>query len=201
MEDTDTLDRTSELAKEKLANMEKAEKEQEDKSKEESKDASSDESSTKKEKIEGTTDENLKDAEKSMDKLIEKTEEKPEGESKTDNEIVESKEKEESKTPEEKLKDWQDKTQERIDGLIKESKDSKEQDKATIESLEQKIADMQGELESSGSIESEDVKLSKTAEESYAKMVEDDTDLPREQRREMSEEELEDYLLEDYSKA
>jgi len=206
--ETEQLDRTSEIANEQMAKFEAEAKERDQGSKEESKGASSDKSSTEKNQTEGTKKEETNEGE-------------AEGTSKNDEQILESndgdlneeelirkgeivKERDEARTPEQKLADFQENTQKRIDGVLgelKEAKSSRESDQATIKALEDKIANLTGELEESGSIESDVVKLKNTAEESYAKMVETDKDLPRNERREMSEDELEDYLLEDYSKA
>ncbi len=206
--DTLEKDKTSELAEQKLAQMEANDKAKaEQKAKEEAKDASTDKSSTENQK----TEEQIKAEEKA--KADKKTE--------TDTKLLETEDKdlneedlakkqelvkkvEEAKTPEKKLEEWQEKTQKRIDelsGALKAEKEGRKADAQTIEVLESNIANLKGDLEDSGSIESDADRDAKTAEGLHAKMVEEDKDLPREKRREMSNEELEEFLLEDYRAA
>ena len=202
MEQVVEKDKTSELAEQKLEQMTADEK-----AKEESKDASLDNSSTKKEKIEGSEDDGK--AEETESEMREdiiileiKDEELNEAELVRKNELIQ--EKEDAKTPEEKQKDWQDNVQKRIDelsGEVKAEKEGRKQDADYIKTLEKTISDLKGDLENSGSIESESVKNEKTDEGLYMKMVDEDENLPREKRREMSENELEEFLLENYTKA
>ncbi len=111
---------------------------------------------------------------------------------------------EDAKTPEQKLTEWQEKTNKRFDelsGELKAAKDGRTTDAETIKMLEDRIAQMKVALENSGSIKSDAVVDAETAKESYVRMVDEDKDLDRGERREMSKEELEEYLLEDYTEA
>ena len=206
MEDTIIKDRASEIAEEKLAEIAKQ------KTSEESKGASEEKSSTE---TPSTDDDKTKGSEK------EKKAEDSESELREDNVILEMaddelneaeqakkkeliQKQEDAKSPEDKLKEWQDKTQKRIDelmGALKAEQEGRRQDADTIKILENSIAGLTSELEDSGSLESEAVKDEKVLKDLYAKMVDEDKDLPRESRREMSEDELEEWMLEDMVKA
>lgn len=199
------LDKVSELAKDRLASMQEAEKKSEE-TKEEPKDASSEKSSTEKEKTEGNKEESesKEDNRTKNDIQILESDEKDLSEEEKIRKVDLVKAQEEAKTPEEKEKAWKEKTQKRIDELIGELKAEKagrETDNSQIKALEEKIEALTGNLEKSGSIESEADRISKSEEEVYAKMIEEDSNLPRNKRREMSKEEYEEFLLEDYAGA
>ena len=196
-EETIVKDRTSELAEQKLVQLETAEQVKKDaeakaKAEAESKGAAAEESSTetvdKTDKTEGT--EKKAELNEKSDVELLKAEDKdltePEKVRKED--II--KKAEAAKTPEQKLKEWQDTTQKRIDelsGNLKAEREGRRQDSDVIKNLEGRIATMQAELEKTGSIESDSVRDYKTDKERYAKMVVEDKDLPREARREMSD--------------
>lgn len=200
--DQTTIDRAAEIANETMATLKakdekrasEAKKAEEEaaakKVKEETKGASTEESATGKEKTEGeqTDDELVAAAEDSLteEQKVKKAE------------IIEKREK--AKTPEQKLADWQEKTQKRIDelsGQLKAEKASRKADLDKITQLEEVIAGLEGKLEDSGAIETELEKISKDQEAHWAKLIEKDKDLPREKRREMSKDDIEEFLLED----
>jgi hypothetical protein len=209
MENTETLDKTSELATQKLAQIEAEEKlAEEQKAQAESKDAASEESSAEKAKIEGKEDtEKEPEAKKDeirKDVVILETEDKDLSEPELERKKVLIQEKEDAKPPEQKLKEWQEKTQKRIDGMTAELKSAVENvstKDATIKELRDELASMKAALEHSGTIESESAKDAKTVEQRWVGMVDEDKDLPREKRREMSDEELDEFLVEEYGKA
>lgn len=194
----DTLDKVSELGEKKLAQLEADEQAAlEQKQADEAKGASAGKSSTEKIKTEGEAGDKEEKIELKPDVVILDSDDKDltEPEQLRKQELI--KEADLAKTPEEKMKDWQDKTQERIDALIGETKAAK----AEKEELVAELARLKGELEKSGTLKSqaELEKLSDT--ERFAVMIDEDKELSRETRREMSEDELETFLLEDYAKA
>ena len=203
----ETLDRTSELAKEKLVELNKDEEaskaKADKKAEEESKGASSGDSSPEKKETKGGKEDKAEDSDgttKNDVQILEsKDEDLTDDEKNRKQELIKAKE--EARSPEDKLKEWQDNTQKRIDELngdLKAEKEGRRKDAEVIEKLEQMIVVLKGDLEASGSIESEDDKITKSEEEVYAKMMEEDKKKPFEQRREMSKEDLEEFMLEDY---
>lgn len=207
----DTLDRVSEIGKETLEKLEKEKKAKESekaqKTKEESTDASLQDSSLENnEKTEGskkTEDNDDSDSEKTDEQLLETNDDElTEDEKSRKQEVINKKES--SKSPEEKLKEWQDKTQERIDSLISElkaEKSSRKQDQEKIDMLNSVIDSMKGDLERSGNIESDEDKMIKSENEIYSRMIDEDKELPKSKRREMSKDDLEEFLLEDMVEA
>ena len=210
-EETIVKDRTSELAEQKLVQLETAEQVKKDaeakaKAEAESKGAAAEESSTetvdKTDKTEGTEKEANSEEKSDVELLKAEDKDLTEPEKVRKEDII--KKAEAAKTPEQKLKEWQDTTQKRIDelsGNLKAEREGRRQDSDVIKNLEGRIATMQAELEKTGSIESDSVRDYKTDKERYAKMVVEDKDLPREARREMSDDELEEYLLENHREA
>lgn len=198
----ETQDRVSELAKETLAKFAADEKSAaEQKTKEESKGASSEKPSTETPKTEGTEEKKDKESQeiKNDEELL-----KAEDKDLTEQEVVKKQElikaQEAAKTPEQKLQEWQDKTQKRMDvlsGELKAEKEGRRQDAETIRILESNIAALKGDLEKSGSVPTESAKQKQTDAERYATMAEEDKALPKNERREMSKEDLEEFILED----
>ena len=226
MDNTETLDRTSEIAKAELAKIEAKEKADqvvaELKAKKEADIAFSEKSPAEQQRITEQEEQEKTAADEVKKEKAVKEKEKTEAEeklknAKPDEDLLKAEDKdlneeeiarkkvlvdkvEKSKSPEQKLKDWQDTTQKRIDelsGALKAEKEGRIKDADTIKILENNIADLKDDLTTSGSIESQSVKDGKADEESYAKMVEEDKSLPREERREMSDDELEEFMLED----
>ena len=161
-ENTPEVDKVSQIAHAKMAeiNKEKESKEGSEK-KEESKDASS-ESSPEKEKTE---------------------EKEPKKE--------EVKEPEKEEKPETEVDKIKKSTQARIDtlsGKLKAEENARKKDTEKMAELQKQIDDLKEVTK-----ESED--------DIYDRIVEEDKDLPIAKRREMSESDLEEFLLDDYSKA
>ena len=173
------LDRVSEIGKSELEKLEKLKKDKSQETTGETKEASGGEPSTTEKKTEGN-DEELKE------------------------EVTEEPEKEDTESQENTLKEWQEKTQKRIDDLISELKAEKSfrtKDAERIDMLREVISGLRNDLEMSGNIQSDNDKLEKSEEKLFIKIIEEDKDIPRERRREMSDTELEEFLLEDYAKA
>jgi len=174
-ENVQKYDRIAEIAKEKMEEINKS-KEAKDKDlnekKEESKDASSD-SSPEKEKIED------KNTDKTDDTNSKETDKKK------------SDKKEEEKAEESEVDKVRKAMQSRIDeltGKFKSTEHARKKDSEEIEKLRKQINELQEVTK-------------ETVEESYERMIEEDKDKPLDQRREMSEADLENFLLDDYSKA
>lgn len=99
-------------------------------------------------------------------------------------------------TPEDKIKRTQEKTQQRIDEVISELKAERaerQQDKDKIAQLEAKLSELTKPKEE----ETKASKIQSLYNERISKYLDEDKNKPREQRREMSREELEEWLLED----
>lgn len=198
-----SLDRAAEIAKQAQASFEQRKKEgvkpvAKEAPKGESKDAPADVKSTEKEKIEGnevivkTDDELIGAADESLndDEKLKKAE------------VI--KIREEAKTPEQKMEEWKASTQKRVDELVgelKSERNSRQKDQERIAELVEEIQGLKGAMEDSGAIESNSDKISKNESVAYDKMIEEDKALAREKRREMTKDELEEYLLEDYVSA
>ena len=107
--------------------------------------------------------------------------------------------KEEKKTPEEKKEEAKKEDQSRIDkrfgeltGELKDLKKDKVANKEQITAMEKTIADLNNKLNP------DKINEAKKVEESrISKYLEEDKDKPREQKREMSKDDLEEWLLED----
>lgn len=91
-------------------------------------------------------------------------------------------------------------TQKRIDhlvGEIKALKAEKNQDKEQIKKLGSELESLQGKIEKPVQAGKAKEQLTKLESERIAKYLEDDKELPRAERREMTREELDDWLVED----
>lgn len=212
------LDTVEKIAQDKLSQIKKQKIEDQrlfdEKKKLESKGAPED-SSTK----EKTEEEKLKIQKEAEEKatLVKKLEEqakddervlaaKEEDLSKEDKERrVELIKKQEEKLPiEDKLKRFQESTQKRIDELVSKNKEQENLSAKEKADLQKQIADLQSELKKSkepAQQASEAELEKKEVSERIAKYLEEDKALPREQRRELTKEELEDWLLEDMTAA
>lgn len=117
-------------------------------------------------------------------------------------ELVKAKAEKEKKeeTPEEAEKRIKESTQKRIDeiiGELKAEKAERKQDKERIAELEAKLNNLtQPKVE-----EDKATKVKQLFTQQVSKHLEEDKDKPREQKREMPKEELEEWLLEDYVSA
>lgn len=119
------------------------------------------------------------------------------------------KEEEGKLSSEDKIKHVKEETQKRIDEVVNDlkqvkDKTSKEADtlRSKLASLEQENQDLQKKLSTSSAIKDGiDEIVDKEEQEQIAKYLKEDKDIPREKRREMSEEEIEQWLLEEYGKA
>lgn len=103
-------------------------------------------------------------------------------------------------TPDEKIKRTEEKTQKRIDeiiGELKAEREERKQDKEKIAILESELKD----LKKPKVEEDKASKLKQLEEQQRAKYLEEDKSKPRESKREMTREELEEWLLEDYVSA
>ena len=196
--------RHEEIAGAKLQEI-KAKKAKDEGKKEEPKDASP-ESSTEKPKIEGTKDDLASKAEveaKKDEEILSKPETDLSEEEKTrKTELVEKRES--KKTPEEKLKEFQRNTQQRIDELSSKFKNLEHTSAEEKAIHEKKIAELESKLAESKKKDDEPNERElefKAEQERVSKYTDEDKDLPLERRREMTKEELNDWLLDDYTAA
>lgn len=197
------LDRASEIAKEEMARLEKEEKasEQAQKQEEEAKGASVEtpEESQEEQKTVGQEAGEEKPVEKTDEQIMEADNESlNEDELARKNDLIEKEE--EALSTEAKIARIKEKTQKRIDQLtaeLKGEKESRTEDKQKIEYLESELSNLRQSLEESGSIEKPQDKVEATLEANIAKRQEEDKDLPFAERREMSDDDLEQFLLED----
>jgi len=140
-----------------------------------------------------------KQAEDDAKILTTKDEEPSEDDKKKKEELVKKKsEKEEpEESPEDKIKREAQKRIDRVIGEIKALKAESQQDKEKIAGLQEKLETLTKpkEKEDKATIVKNLVKQQKT------KFLEEDSNKPREQKREMTKEELDEWLLEDFSEA
>ncbi|MDD5355079.1 MAG: hypothetical protein PHY56_00855 [Candidatus Omnitrophica bacterium] len=141
-------------------------------------------------------------AKKDAELLLKKDEEiKDEAEKKRKTELLEAKRKEEEskQSPEEKIKKIKEETQKRIDELSNQLKETKDKSSKEADSLRKELAELRKEkmekVEDLVSI------VEKEESEKHKKFLEEDKTLPKEKRREMTDEELDDWLLEDQKSA
>lgn len=191
-----TLDKASALAAEALTKI----KATPDKAKEESKDASDKqpEKKTEEKKVEG----NIADIEakaKEDERILsadEKTLTEPEAKRKA--EILETKNKK-AESPEDKIKRTQEQSQKRIDEIKSEllaEQNKRKQDAEAIKKLQDELAEVKKTIKPQA--DNDEKNRQKTLEaERINKYVEEDKNKPREDRREMSKEDLEEWYLED----
>jgi hypothetical protein len=165
------------------------------------------ESSPEKEKTEDEKSKILKEAEekakKDEDLLTKKEEELSEEEKARKKELLEKKPKE---LNEDKVNKRKAELQAEIDKLVSQKKEL-EDVKQQSEKMKQELADLQkgietlkkeqAKVEAEKNIPEEQKLLKKKEAERLQKYLEDDKELPKEERREMSKEELEEWLLED----
>ncbi len=109
-------------------------------------------------------------------------------------------------TPEDKIKKIQESTQKRIDELSNQLKQVEDKHSKEAQQLRQQLEVIQKEkkdLESKISKPEEDIEAVVDREESdrQARYLQEDASKPREKRREMSQDELNDWLLEDQAAA
>lgn len=150
----------------------------------------------------------LVDAEKQAENdariLSTKDEELSEEDKKRKSEIQKIKaDKEAKENPEDKIKHIKEETQKRIDeviGELKAAKSEREQDAELIKKLNAEIDSlkktMQPKIE-----EDKDAKVRQFEQERISKYLEEDKNKPRDRKREMTKEELEEWLLEDLVEA
>jgi hypothetical protein len=86
-----------------------------------------------------------------------------------------------------------------LTGELKALKNEKHQDKEKIASLEKELGQLNNRLENPP--EKKQQELERVRQERISRYIEEDKNKPREQRREMSEEELEEWMVEDLVKA
>ena len=150
-------------------------------------------------------------AKKDAELLTKKPEELSEEEKKRVDEINESKRKdEESKlSGEDKIKRIKDESQKRIDEVLNEMKLMKDKTSKAYEELQIELQTLKTQNEELTKRISDvpavknqiSAELQKKEQERITNYLNEDKELPREQRREMTEDELEEWLLEDLSKA
>jgi len=134
--------------------------------------------------------------------LSKKDEEMSDEEKKRKTELLAKKEKKES--PDEKAKKIHESTQKRIDELVgelKSLKDERSKDVERIDRLEKEKADLEKRLSAPKEREDEVSLLKKAETERLRKYLDEDKTKPLAERREMSKEDLEAWLLEDYVSA
>lgn len=208
MEETD---RIAEIANQQIAKMEatkkadaekvEAEKAKSEKEKAESKDAAS-ESSTETQKIKEELEAQVKEDERIL--LAEETD-LNEDDKKRKDELI--KIKEEKETPEETVKRVQESTQKRINELtsnLKAAEHARIQDAGEIKILKDELTALKeelGKLTHQAEKPDKEATYKKVEQERLTKYVEEDQGKPREDRREMSKEELDEWFLEDQEAA
>jgi len=143
--------------------------------------------------------------------LTKKSEELSEDEKKRKAELEESKRKEEESklSVEEKLKRVKDESQKRIDEVLNEMKQIKDKSSKEFEGLQKELQILKSQNEelskrlsqSPAAKDETATELKKLEWERITKYLEEDKSLPREQRKEMSDEELEEWILEDLTHA
>lgn len=192
------LEKAKEIAKKKTEEIKRVQ-EAEKKSSEESKAIEAKKQTESSEAVKTEGKEIVAEAEKQAENdariLSSKDEELSDDDNKRKEELIKAKESKES--PEEKLKRTQEATQKRIDEVIGELK----AERAAREKDNKKIAELESQLESLTKPKKEEDKASKVkqlVEKQIADYLKEDENVPRETKREMSREELEDWLLEDY---
>jgi transglutaminase/protease-like cytokinesis protein 3 len=192
---SDNLKKAEQIAKDKVVEIAADVKATEAKNQTESTEAVKPEA--KVEKTEGSKTilaEAEKKAENDARILSTKDEELSDEDKKAKAELVKAKEAKE--TPEDKIKRTQEATQKRIDEVISELKAEKaerRQDKEKIAELEARLSDLTKPKEE----ETKASKLKELFDQQTAKYLEEDKIKPREDRREMSKEEIEEWLLDD----
>jgi DNA-binding protein Fis len=193
----DNLKKAEQIAKDKVEEIKKS---AEAKVIEAKKGAESTEAA-KVEKTEGsrpTLEEVEKQAENDARILSAKEEELSDGDKTRKAELVKAKE--DKLTPDEKLKRTQEATQKRIDEVISELK----AERAERQQDKEKIAELETQLKSLSEPKVKEDKASRikeAADQRVSKYLEEDKGKPREQRREMSKEEIEEWLLDDMVEA
>lgn len=148
-------------------------------------------------------------AKKDAELLAKKPEELSEEEKKRRDIVAEGKRKEEEEklSAEEKLKRTQEAMQKRIDELVNESKQTKDKTAKEIEAQQKELSLLRQENETLAKKISQPEKTDPTVllrqkeQERLSQYLEEDAALPREQRREMPEEELQEWFDEDRIKA
>lgn len=170
-------------------------------SKEESKDASSVEG---KEKVEGSTEQDVQKQEEI--KLLAAEDESLTNEQKEQKKVLLQKvedEKEAKLSPDEKIKSIKEQSQKRIDeikGELLAERNKRSQDSEIVKKLEAELAEMKKQIQPRLA-EDNKAKIDRIAKEQIAKFVEEDKGKSFDQRREMSKEDLESWLLDDIEAA
>lgn len=170
-------------------------------SKEESKDASSVEG---KEKVEGSTEQDVQKQEEI--KLLAAEDESLTDEQKEQKKVLLQKvedEKEAKLSPDEKIKSIKEQSQKRIDeikGELLAERNKRSQDSEIVKKLEAELAEMKKQMQPRLA-EDNKAKIDRIAKEQIAKFVEEDKGKSFDQRREMSKEDLESWLLDDIEAA
>lgn len=103
-------------------------------------------------------------------------------------------------TAEEKIAKWQEDTQKRIDELTSEVKSSKhesQKDKETIKALQEQLNSVKAGVDAP-SIEA---KIEQELSKNITRYIDEDKSKPKDKRREMSKDELEEWYLEDPTEA
>lgn len=191
---TNNIDKSAELAKETLAKLTGATD-----SKEETKGASPEEG---KEKTEGKepvklTAEQVEAQAKEDERILSAEETELSEDDKKRKVVLDEARKKKAESPEEKIKRIQEQTQLRIDEIKSEllEKDAKSAEK--IKALEAELA----ELKKPKQQEDAKAQEQRILDERLAKYIEEDKSKPREERREMSKEELQNWMIEDADEA
>ena len=149
------------------------------------------------------------EAKKQADILAKKDEELSEEEKKTKTALLEEKRKEEDSklSTDDKIKRIKEESQKRIDEVFNELKQIKDKNSKEAETLQAELKVLRQENETLNkrlTAPAEDdptVLLKKNEGERLSKYLEEDSSKPKEQRREMSKEELSDWVLEDLESA
>ncbi len=102
---------------------------------------------------------------------------------------------------EDKIKKFQDNVQKRIDELVGQIKELKQTNQKESEEKEKLLRELRTLKTESAPKPSLDEIVEKVEGEKISKYLEEDKVKPREKRREMSKEELEEWLIEDYTSA
>ena len=190
------IDKSAELAKETLAKLTNPDAKS---GKEESKDASPEEG---KEKIEGKepvklTAEQAEAQSKEDERILSAEETELSDDDKKRKIVLYEAKKKKAESPDEKIKRIQESTQQRIDEIKSEllEKDAKSSER--IKQLEAELA----ELKKPKQQEDAKSQQKRLLDERIAKYVDEDKSKPREERREMSKDELDEWIIEDFTAA
>ena len=147
-------------------------------------------------------------AKKDAEILTKKDEELSDDDKKRKSELLEIKRKEENSklSGEEKIKKIQEASQKRIDELVNQLKQSEDKTSKETQLLRLELDNLRKEkvdLEAKISKPKEDIEsiVLKEEKEKWSKYLQEDSSKPREERREMTKDELDDWILEDQAEA